>query len=58
MCTGARYLGGYIRDEESKGDWIKKWTKKWESNIHALIKTAEKYPQESYYVADRAVQPE
>ena len=38
VCTGARYLGGYIGDDESKVDWIKKRTEKWERKIHAVTK--------------------
>ena len=45
VCTGARYLGGYIRDDESKCDWIKNRTEEWESNIRVLSKTADKYHQ-------------
>ena len=26
VCTDARYFGGYIGDDETKGDWLKKWT--------------------------------
>ena len=26
VCTGARYLGGYILDDESKHDWLKQRT--------------------------------
>ena len=53
---GARYIGGYIGDDESKGDWLKNWTDKWERDIHAIRKTAEKYPQKSYAASARAVQ--
>ena len=28
VCTGARYLGGYIQDDKSKVDWLKKHTEK------------------------------
>ena len=58
VCTGTRYLGGYIGDEKSKGDWIKKQTEKWERDICALIKTVDKYTQESYATVACAVQSE
>ena len=45
VCTGARYLGCYIRDGVSKGYWLQKRTDKWERDIHALSITADKYPQ-------------
>ena len=47
VCTGALYLGGYIGDGKSKGDWLKKRTEKWESNVRALRKTSDKYFQKS-----------
>ena len=58
VFIGARYLGGHIGDDESKGCWIKKRTNKWERDIHAVTKTAEKHTQESYAAADRATQLE
>ena len=30
IFTGALYLGGYTKDEKSKGNWLKKRTEKWE----------------------------
>ena len=58
VCTGVLYLGGYIRDDVSKGDWLKKGTKKWERDIHVIRKMIDKYPQESYTVVDRVIQSE
>ena len=46
VCTGTRYLGSYIGNDESKGDLFKKQTEKWERNIFAVTKIAGKYPQE------------
>ena len=43
VCKGARYLGGYIRDEIYKGDWLKKRTDEWEIDIIVIRKTADKY---------------
>ena len=45
---GARNLDGYIGDDKSKGDWLKKRMDKWEGDISAVAETAEKHPQESY----------
>ena len=41
---GTRYLGGYIEDDETKGDWPKERMEKWERDIRSLRKTANKYP--------------
>ena len=48
MCTGARYLGGFIGDDEYKRDWLKDRTETWEWNIHMISKNSDKCPQESY----------
>ena len=45
VCTGARYLGGYIRDDKSKRSWLKDWMDKWEINIYVITKMVGKYPQ-------------
>ena len=49
-CTGAHYLGGYIGDNKSKHNWLRKRTLTWEKNIHTISKTTGKYPQESAVV--------
>ena len=56
VCTGARYLGGYIGDDVTKGDYIKKRTEKWERDIHVIIKTTDKCPQDIYTALTREVQ--
>ena len=58
VCTGARYLGGFIREDESKHDWMKNCMETWERNIHMTRETVGKYPQESYILVVRAIQPE
>ena len=47
---GARYLGGYIRDDEFKHDWLKKRMVTWE------LEAMGKYPQESYAAVGREIQ--
>ena len=44
VCTGARYLGGYIGDDESKRNWMKERTLTWEKNINRISETVWKYP--------------
>ena len=58
MCTGARYLSGYIRDNESKRGWLKYHTETWERNICTISKIADKYPQEIYAVVVCTIQSE
>ena len=48
VCTGARYLGGYIRNDESKHDWLRERTLTWEKNISTISETAGQYPHGSY----------
>ena len=47
VCTSTRYLGNFIRNDNSKCYWLEDFTKKWEQNITKIIKTAVKYPDES-----------
>ena len=58
VCTGARYIRGYIRDDKTIGDWLKEIPEKWEREICALRKTTNKYPQERYAAVARVVQLE
>ena len=56
VCTGSLYLGGYITDDVSKGDWLKNSTEKWERDICAISKMGDIYHQDSYYAVACAVQ--
>ena len=58
VYTGARYVGGYIGDDESKYDWLRERTLTWEKNISTISETAGRYPQESYAAVVRAIQLE
>ena len=40
VCTGARYLGGYIGDDKPKRGWLRDRTLTWERNINTISKTA------------------
>ena len=58
VCRGARYVGGYITDDNSKRDWLRESTLTWKKNINTIRKTAGKFPQESYTAVVRAIQSE
>ena len=58
VCTVACYLGGYIGDNESKQDWFRECTLKWEKNINTIRKTVGEYLQDSYAVVVSAIQSE
>ena len=58
VCTGARYLVGYIGDDESKLDWVKKHMDMWERKMCNIRETAGKYPQEIYAAVVSAIQLE
>ena len=55
LCKGAHYLGGYIGDDESKGDWLEICTQTWKRNICTICETTGKYPHESYAAVVRAI---
>ena len=56
VCTVAHYLEGYIENNESKHDWLRKHTMAWEKNISMIRKNAGKCLQESYDAVVRAIQ--
>ena len=58
IFTGARYLGGYIGDDESKCDWLKQCTLTGEKNINTISQTVGKYHQDSYAAVVHAIQSE
>ena len=47
VCMGARYLGSFIGDDESKRDCLKNRIKTWDQNIHTICKNLGKYTQGS-----------
>ena len=57
VCTGTRYLDGFIEDNESKRDWLKYRKSKWETNICAINETTGKYPQNIYSAVVGVIQP-
>ena len=58
VCTGARYLRGYIGYDESKHDWLRESTLMWEKNINMISKTVKQFSQESYAAVVREIQSE
>ena len=58
VYTAAHYRWGYIGDDESKRYWMRELTLMWENKISTISETTEKYPQESYAIVVRAIQPE
>ena len=46
VCTGARYIGGYLGDDNPKREWLKECTKTWERKFFTIRKTWGEYPQE------------
>ena len=58
VCTGAQYLGRFIRDDESKRDWLEECTNTWERNTTKISKTAGKHPRKSYSAVVRVIQLE
>ena len=55
VCTGARYLGGYIGDDKFKRDWLIECKLTWEKNINMISKTTGKYQQKSYAAVVHAI---
>ena len=58
VCTGARYIGGYIGDDKSKRDWLRERTLTWYKNFNTISESAGKYPQDSYATVVCLIQSE
>ena len=58
VCTGVRYLGVYIGDDDSKRDWLRECTLMWEKYVNTISEITWKYPNESYAAVVRAIQSE
>ena len=58
VCTGACYLGGYIRDYKSKHNSLKECRAMWDTNVITVSETTEKFTQESYAAVVCAIQSE
>ena len=56
ICTCVPYLGGYIRDSNSKRDWMIEHKETWEKNSCTILKTVGKYPQASNAAVVCAIQ--
>ena len=55
---GTRCIGGYIRDDNYKRDWLRECILTWEKNIITMSETVGKYPQDIYSAVVRAIQSE
>ena len=56
VCTCARYLGGFIGDDDSRRGWFKVHTKKWERTINNISETAGGYSHGIYTAVVRLIQ--
>ena len=56
VCKGGCYTGLYIKDDESKIDWLRECTMTWDRKIGTISKTLGKYHQESYTSVAGAIQ--
>ena len=58
LCMSARYIRGYIGDNNSKRGWLRDCTLTWEENIVMINKNTGRYPQESYAAVVHVIQLE
>ena len=56
VCRCACYIGGFVGDDESKRDWLKKRMVTWEWNIRTISKTAVRYPKEIHAAVVQTMQ--
>ena len=58
VCTGARYIGIFVEDNESKRYWMKERTETPEQKIHTIRETVGKYSRKNHATLVRAIQSE
>ena len=56
VFTCMQYFGGYIGEDESRCNFLKKRTATWERKIFTISETAGKYPHGGYAAVVRAIQ--
>jgi hypothetical protein len=58
VCTGERYLGGFIGETQERDKWLKGKTDAWENSIQQLSDVAGAYPQSAYAGLQKSIQAE
>ena len=58
VVTGRRYLGGYIGERETEGQWVQEKVEGWAESVRTLAGVACKHPQSAYAGLQKSLQQE
>ena len=58
VVTGSRYLGGFIGERETEGQWVQKNVAGLADSVRTLAGVACKHPQSAYAVMQKSLQQE
>ena len=48
VVTGSRYLGGFVGERETEGQWMQEKVEGWAESVRTLAGVARKHPQSAY----------
>jgi hypothetical protein len=58
VTTGARYLGGFIREQSALKEWVEEKVQHWKGAVAELASAATKFPQAAYPGLQQSLQQE
>ena len=58
MVMGSRYLGGYIGERKTEGQWVQEKVEGWADSVRTLTGMARKHPQSAYAGLQKSLQQE
>ena len=56
VVTGSRYLGGYVGERETEGQWLQEKVEGWDESVRTLTGVARKHPQSAYAGLQKSLQ--
>ena len=58
VVTGSRYLGGFVGERETEGQWVQTKVAGWAESVRTLAGVARKHPQSAYAGLNKSLQQE
>ena len=58
VVTGSRYLGGFVGEWETEGQWVQDKVEGWAESVRTLSGVDRKHPQSAYAILQKSLQQE
>ena len=58
VVTGSRYIGGYVGERETEGQWVQEKVEGWREYVSTLAGVARKHPQSAYEGLQKSLKQE